>query len=83
MPDITGTVHRWAADGNIIFIEFNLSGTLGGRPIAWGNVDRFVMDSQGLAIERFNYHDSIALVGKMVSRPRGWSGILRSGLLRR
>lgn len=83
LPDITGIVHRWAADGNIVFIEFHLSGTLGGRPIAWENVDRFIIDSEGLAMERLNYHDSIALVAKMLSRPRGWSAILRSGLLHR
>lgn len=83
LPDITGTVHRWAADGNLIFIEFNLEATLGGRPIAWDNIDRFIIGAEGLATERLNCHDSIALVGRMLSRPRGWAPILRSGLLRR
>ena len=78
-----GAVHRWAADRDLIFIEFNLEATLGGRPIAWDNIDRFIIGAQGLAIERLNCHDSIALVGKMLSRPRGWAPILRSGLVRR
>ncbi len=83
LPDLTGTVHRWATDGEVVFIEFTLSGTLAGRPIAWENVDRFVVGADGLAIERLNHHDSLTLVAKMASRPGGWVRILRSGLLRR
>lgn len=83
LPDLTGSVHRWAADGESVFIEFTLSGTLGGRPIAWENVDRFIVDADGLASERVNFHDSVALAGKIIVRPRGWVRVLRSGLLRR
>ncbi len=83
LPDLTGTVHRWAGDGEAVFIEFTLSGTFAGRPLAWENVDRFTLGSDGLAIERVNHHDSLSLVTRMVSRPSGWAVVLRSGLLRR
>ncbi len=83
VPDLTGTVHGWAAKDTTVFIEFTLSGTLGGRPLAWPNVDRFVVGPHGRAIMRVNFHDSVALVGKMTTRPRGWPPLLRSGLLLR
>lgn len=83
LPDLTGTVHRWAGDDEALFVEFTLSGTLGGRPIAWENVDRFILRRDGLAIERLNHHDSLSLVAAMMSRPAGWGAILGSGLLHR
>ncbi len=83
LPDLRGTVHRWAGDGETVFIEFTLSATLGGRPLAWENVDRFTLGADGRAVERVNHHDSLALVARMASRPAGWGTLLRLGLLRR
>lgn len=83
LPDLRGTVHRWAGDDETVFVEFTLSGTFGGRTLAWENVDRFTLGPDGLAVERVNHHDSLALVAKMMSRPGGWGALLRSGLLRR
>ncbi len=83
VPDLTGTVHGWAAKDTVVFIEFTLSGTLGGRPLAWENVDRFVIGGNGLATERVNFHDSLSLLARMTTRPRGWAPLVRSGLLLR
>src|SRR5438105_2151363 len=41
LPGLTAVVRRWAADGDVVFIEFTLVGELGGRPISWRAVDRF------------------------------------------
>ena len=83
LPDLRVTVHHWAAQGDVVIIEFTLAGTLGGRPFAWANVDRFTVNADGLATERVNYHDALALIGKILARPLGWPRFLRSGVLRR
>ncbi len=82
-PDLTATVHRWAGSGDTVFIEFTLNGTLEGKPISWENVDRFTLGHDGRATERVNFHDSVAVAGKLIGNPKGWPQILRSGLLRR
>lgn len=83
IPDLRVTVHHWAAEGDVVIIEFTLAGTLGGRPFAWANVDRFTVNADGLATERVNYHDSLGLILQVLARPLGWVRFLRSGVLRR
>ena len=78
IPDITATVHRWSGDDGVVFIEFTLAGTFGGRPIAWDAVDRFVL-RDGLAVERVSYFDSLPLAIEMALRPRGWRRMLAAG----
>jgi hypothetical protein len=76
VPDIHGVVHRWATDGEAIFIEFTLSGTFGGKELSWSAVDRFFLDEDGLIVERISYFDSAPLALKMALRPRGWRRML-------
>ena len=71
IPDLHATVHRWSADRDIVFIEFTLAGTFGGRRIAWDAVDRITL-REGLAVERVSYFDSVPLGIEMALRPRGW-----------
>ena len=79
IPDLHATVHRWAAAGpGVVFIEFTLAGTFGGRPIAWNAVGRFVL-RDGLAVERVSYFDSLPLAIEMALRPRGWRRMLTAG----
>jgi ketosteroid isomerase-like protein len=79
IPDLHATVHRWAATGpDVVFIEFTLAGTFGGRPIAWDAVDRFVL-RDGLAVDRVSYFDSLPLAIEMTLRPRGWRRMLTAG----
>jgi len=80
IPDLTGEVHRWGATMDGVLIEFTLSGTVGGRPIAWPAVDRFVIGEGGLATERINYFDSMPVALAAMTRPRAWPAFLRSGL---
>jgi SnoaL-like domain len=79
IPDIKGEVHGWSGSGDVVFIEFTLSGTFGGRPIAWHAVDRFLL-KDGLGIERVSYFDSLPLVARLMSRPPGWGRLWRSGI---
>jgi ketosteroid isomerase-like protein len=78
IPDLHATVHRWSADGDIVFIEFTLAGTFGGRPIEWNAVDRFVL-RDGLALERISYFDSLPVGIEMALRPRGWRQLASAG----
>lgn len=79
IPDLRAEVHRACADGDLVFIEFTLSGTFGGRPIRWRAVDRFHLED-GLVRERVSYFDSLPLALNIAARPRGWRRWLRSGL---
>ena len=78
IPDMTAEVHRWGATADGVLIEFTVRGTAGGSPISWESVDRFVLDQDGLASERFTYFDSLPLVSTLARRPRIWPGFTRS-----
>lgn len=75
VPDLRATVHEWSANDRVIYIEFTLHGTFGGRALSWSAVDRFVL-SDGLIAERVSYFDSAPLVLAMAVRPRGWRRLL-------
>jgi hypothetical protein len=77
IPDLHATVHRWAAHEQVVFIEFTLIGTLGGREVSWPAVDRFLMHD-GLVAERVSYFDPLPLGVHVLKRPRAWGRLLRS-----
>jgi ketosteroid isomerase-like protein len=74
-PGLTLTVHGWAARDDLVFIDFTLHGELGGRPISWPAVDRFVV-RDGLAAERVSYFDGSRLLAEVAKRPRAWRAFL-------
>jgi steroid delta-isomerase-like uncharacterized protein len=78
-PDLKATVHRWAAQGDLVFIEFTLHGEFGGRQLEWPAIDRFFL-RDGLAAERVNYADGGHLFVEILKRPRGWRRFAASGL---
>jgi limonene-1,2-epoxide hydrolase len=78
-PGLHAIVHRWAANGNTVFIEFTLAGEFGGRTLSWPAVDRFTL-RDGLAAERVNYFDGRRFMLEILKRPRGWPQLVRSGL---
>lgn len=78
IPDLHADVHRVGHGSHEVFIEFTLSGTYGGKPIAWAAVDRFTF-TDGLIAERVSYFDSTPLIGKLVARPAGWDRLARIG----
>jgi hypothetical protein len=80
IPDLRADVHRWGPIDGGVFIEFTLSGTFGGRRIAWDAVDRFRLQD-GLIKERVSYFDGIPLALAMVARPRGWWRLISSRTL--
>ena len=50
---------------------------LGGRPIEWPVVDRFVLHD-GLATERVSYFDPTPLLRAVLTRPTSWWRLVRS-----
>jgi hypothetical protein len=75
---MTAEVHRWGATSDGVLIEFTVRGTASAAPISWQSVDRFVLNADGLAGERFTYFDSLPLVLTLMRRPRTWPGFTRS-----
>lgn len=80
VPDLTGEVRRWGATDDGVLIEFTLSGTVGGKPISWDAVDRFVIGDDGLASERISYFDSVPVALAVALRPRAWPAFTRARL---
>jgi ketosteroid isomerase-like protein len=78
-PNLTATVHRSAAEGDLLFIEFTLSCRFGGRELSWPAVDRFLL-RDGLAAERVSYFDALPLFVEILKRPRGWRDLARARL---
>jgi ketosteroid isomerase-like protein len=78
IPDLHADVHRVGHGSREVFIEFTLSGTYGGKPIAADAVDRFTFTG-GLIAERVSYFDSAPLMLKLVGRPGGWERLIRTG----
>ncbi len=76
IPDVRGTVERWAARGDVIYIELTLSGHLAGRPVRWRVCDRVTL-RDGVAIERESYCDPTPLLAAVALTPRAWPRFLR------
>lgn len=76
--DLHADVEGWSASGDVVYIDFVLKGTLGGRPIAWRACDRCTLED-GLLIERESYFDSLPLLMTLLTRPRAWPAVVRSG----
>lgn len=75
---MTAEVHRWGTTADGVLIEFTVRGTAGGTPISWPSVDRFVLNEEGFATERFTYFDSLPIALTVMRRPKTWRGFIRS-----
>ncbi len=76
IPDLHATVSNWAAHGDIVFIEFTLEGTLGGRQVRVPAVDRFTL-RDGLVSERVAHFDPTPMLLGVAASPRAWPRFLR------
>ncbi|MBX3506292.1 MAG: nuclear transport factor 2 family protein [Parvibaculum sp.] len=76
-PDLHARSKRWAASGNVLFIEMTFSATVAGKLISWDSVDRFIF-RDGEAIERIAFfQDSRAVLRQARRNPKGWKQIFR------
>lgn len=80
MPDLRAVVHRWSATGETVFIDMTFHATIGGRPVAWDDVDRFRFE-RGVAVERVAYFDPGPVRRAFLGSLRGLAQLarLRSG----
>jgi ketosteroid isomerase-like protein len=76
IPDLHGTVGGWASDGDRIWIELELEGTLGGRAVTLQTVDRITL-REGRAVERKAFLDPLPLLLAVATRPRVWPRFAR------
>jgi SnoaL-like domain len=76
IPDLHGRVVRWAARGDDVFIEVELRGTLGRRPVRFIAVDRVTL-RDGVAVERESHLDPTPLLTAVARTPRLWPRFVR------
>lgn len=79
MPDLHGEVEGWAADGELVYIQIRLEGTLAGRPATFSSCDRITL-RDGLIAERVAFSDPTPLVVAVLTRPRAWPVFARTQL---
>jgi len=69
MPDVGLEVANWAANGDIVFVEYRMSATLAGRPLRWTGIGRFKLRGERAidAIGRWDNLDLLAQIDPAVS----------------
>jgi hypothetical protein len=76
-PDLNGTVERWAARDNQVFVQLRLTGTLGRKPVAWTACDVLVLRGR-VATERRSFFDPGPVRRAILRRPAAWPRLVRS-----
>jgi SnoaL-like domain len=76
IPDLRGRVVRWATRGDDVFIEVELRGTLGRRPVRFTAVDRVTLRDD-VAVERESHLDPTPLLVAVARAPRVWLRFVR------
>jgi hypothetical protein len=64
IPDISLEVANWAADGDLVFVEYEMSGTLAGRPLRWTGIGRFKLRGER-AIDVIGRWDNLELLSQI------------------
>jgi len=76
-PDLTAKSKRWAASGDVLFVEFTFTATVGSVPLSWDSVDRFLF-KDGQAVERIAFFQDSGVVLRHARRSlKGWVQLLR------
>jgi SnoaL-like domain len=79
VPDLHGTVEGWASNGDTVYIELRLEGTVGRQPVTMHTCDRVEL-RDGVAIERLAYIDPTPLMTAIARTPRAWPRFIRQQL---
>ena len=64
LPDIRLRVRHWAAQGDVVFVEWTASATALSSPVSWDGVDRFTLHGER-ATEGVAYFDSAPLSAQL------------------
>ncbi len=60
IPDVRIKPVHWAANGEVVLIEWSASGTFRDRKVQWGGASRFTL-CDGLILEEIAYWDTLTL----------------------
>lgn len=64
MPDIGLEVANWAANGDVVFVEYRMSATLAGRALSWTGIGRFRLRGER-AIDAIGRWDNLELLAQI------------------
>jgi SnoaL-like domain len=64
IPDIGLEVRNWAANGDVVFVEYELSGSVAGRPLRWIGIGRFRLRGER-AIDAIGRWDNLDLLAQL------------------
>lgn len=78
-PDLRGRVVGWAADRQLLYVEFELAGTIGRRRLQLRTCDRIVL-RDGIAVERHVFMNPLPLLVAILAQPAVWPRAVRAGL---
>ncbi|NBH02964.1 nuclear transport factor 2 family protein [Amycolatopsis sp. SID8362] len=80
LPDLRGDVLDWAGREDTLFITWQASATLAGKPLTFRAVDQLWLDERGKVLRRDAFFDSAPLARQVLSRPATWPRWWRSGV---
>lgn len=80
VPDLTGHVLSWAHRQGVVFVEIELTGTVGGVPLTLNVVDRLELSSDGVVLRRDSFFDPLPVAVSLLGRPRAWLTWWHSGV---
>lgn len=64
MPDIGLEVASWAANGDVVFVEYRMSATLAGRSLSWTGIGRFRLRGER-AVDAIGRWDNLELLAQI------------------
>ncbi|HEX3614173.1 MAG TPA: nuclear transport factor 2 family protein [Sporichthyaceae bacterium] len=76
ISDMRGCVVNWAARDDTIYIEMEVDGYIGKRPVTLRSCERITL-RDGLWAERVTYLDSLPLLYAVIRTPKSWPMAIR------
>lgn len=80
IPDLSGEVLRWTAEGRTVRIELRLTGTLGRLPLRLDVTDQLTLDDDGRILRRQARLDPLPAVALLARQPAAWRRWWNSGV---
>ena len=77
IPDAVGEVESWAAEGDILFMDLRISGTVGRRRVDLPTRDRLVVRDSRI-VQRDACAELWPLLGAIAAQPKTWPRSLRA-----
>jgi hypothetical protein len=76
-PDLRGDVVAWAGRDDVVFIDVQLSATVGGKPLTFRSFDKLRISPDGLVLHREAFFDPLPVALTLLRRPAGWRRLAR------